>query len=201
MTRKRRADDHPTHDMGTSMRMYRWPWLIVCATLASVGGTVVLIMSSSVVVLLFLAVVGVVLMLIMVASSPYALSVCARWMRGASTPSTPPPAAWTPGFVCLAPGWTPPQPGPELHRLRTEELCQAWCASYLVLLERSSGTEPTAMLATVEERQRYLDEFERRNAAGLAAWLASGARVASNPLPYLVANRTDCPVLIWKDLT
>jgi hypothetical protein len=57
------------------------------------------------------------------------------------------------------------------------------------------------VLATVEERQSYLDELERRNATGLAAWLASGARVASNPLPYLVVNRTEPPVINWEELT
>ena len=80
-------------------------------------------------------------------------------------------------------------------------MCQACCASYLVLLEQSSGPQPKAVLATVEERQSYLDELERRNATGLAAWLASGARVASNPLPYLVVNRTDPPAINWEELT
>ena len=37
----------------------------------------------------------------------------------------------------------------------------------------------------VEERGGYLDELERRNPAAFAAWLASGATAAGNPLPYL----------------
>ena len=57
------------------------------------------------------------------------------------------------------------------------------------------------MLATVEERQRYLDEIERRNAEGFMSWLASSARVASNPLPYLVANRRVRSVINWDELT
>jgi hypothetical protein len=39
------------------------------------------------------------LMLIVAASSPYALSAYARWMRSTSTSSTAPLAAWAPGFV------------------------------------------------------------------------------------------------------
>jgi hypothetical protein len=251
MTRNRRSGDHATHDMRTSMRVYRFGWLVVCAALTAVGVTIVLILSPAVLVFLFLvfAVVGVVLMvvgagehgnptrrgrtrrvltaalvvgttppayvglavvlgagvfllmLIVVASSPYALRAYARWLRVASTASKTSLPAWAPGYVHSIPEWAPPQLGPDLHRLTTEDLCQAWCASYLVLVERSSGTANKAMLATVEERQRYLDELERRNATGLAAWLASGARVASNPLPYLCGNHPGRPVIDWDELT
>lgn len=142
------------------------------------------------------------LVLIVAASSPHALSFYARWLRNDSTAaSTTALAAWAPGCVLSDPGWSPAQRDPEPHRMSMEELCQAWCASYRVLLEQSSGPQPKAVLATVEERQSYLDELERRNATGLAAWLASGARVASNPLPYLVVNRTDPPAINWEELT
>ena len=146
------------------------------------------------------------LMLIVAASSPYALSAYARWMRStstssASTSSAAQLAAWAPGFVAPLPGWAPPQLGPDLDLLSTEELCQAWCSSYLVLSERFLRRDTRATLATVEERQRYLDEFERRNSTGLTAWLASGARVASNPLPYLAKSYAERPVINWDDLT
>lgn len=253
MTPKRQPDDRPTHDMGTSMRVYRWAWLLVCATLVAVGVTVVLFMSAAVLVFLFLsfAAVGVVLtlaeageasaaqmsrarrvvsggllagtlapayvglavvlsagvflmVLLFAASSPYAVSAYARWMRGDSTsPAAPkvPPAARAPRFSASAPGWAPPPRSPELSRLSIEDLCQAWCASYLLLMERSAGTTTNALIATVQERQSYLDELERRNAAGLAAWLASGARVASNPLPYFGRDRVDRAAINWDDLT
>jgi hypothetical protein len=70
-----------------------------------------------------------------------------------------------------------------------------------VLSERFLRRDTRATLATVEERQRYLDEFERRNSTGLTAWLASGARVASNPLPYLAKSYAERPVINWDDLT
>jgi len=38
----------------------------------------------------------------------------------------------------------------------------------------------------VEQRQLYLDEFERRNPTGLAEWLASGARAAGDPTRFIM---------------
>lgn len=232
------------------MRVYRWAWLFVCATLGSVGVTVVLIASPALLVSLFLgfatlgvvvtlagagespvaqvgrarrvvsaglvlgttapACVGLVILLsvgallvvlVVAASSPYAVSAYAQWMRDDSTSSTAPPEVWAPGCVSSASGWAPPPVRPEIHRLSTEKLCQAWCASYLVLMERSARTATSEVLATVQERQRYLDELERRDAAGLAAWFASGARVASNPLPYFAQGRAHRATIDWDDLT
>ena len=138
---------------------------------------------------------------VVAATAPSAMSLYARWLRAATTPPNMSIAAWAPGLVSPVPEWAPPQVRPDLDLLSTEELCQAWCASYLVLKDRSSRREAKATLATVQERQRYLDELERRNTTGLTAWLASGARVASNPLPYLVENRTERPAINWDELT
>ena len=46
-------------------------------------------------------------------------------------------------------------------------------------------------------RERYLDEFERRNRSGFATWLASGPLASASPLPYLVG----VPTINWDDLT
>lgn len=144
--------------------------------------------------------------LAVVVSSPYAVGAYVRWMYSAPASTAMPVAGWASGVLYPtglaypAPGWAPPQVGPDLRRLSTDELCQAWCASYLVLVDRSSGSVTKAFLATVEERQSYLDEFERRNAAGLASWLASDARVASNPLPYLVDDRAGRSAINWDEL-
>lgn len=45
---------------------------------------------------------------------------------------------------------------------------------------------PETHLRVVQQRQLYLDELERRNPAGLAAWLASGARAAGDPTRFIV---------------
>jgi len=54
---------------------------------------------------------------------------------------------------------------------------------------------------TVEERQRYLDEFERRNSKGLRVWLASGNPTSGDPHAYLVEGWADLPVVDWDELT
>ena len=47
----------------------------------------------------------------------------------------------------------------------------------------------------------YLDELERRNASGFAAWLASGPQAAGDPLPYLTADHIDVQAVDWDELT
>ena len=64
-----------------------------------------------------------------------------------------------------------------------DALCLAWRRSY-VDLQRSGSV--TAQLLVVQERQRYLDELERRNPSGLSDWLASGARAAGDPSRFIV---------------
>jgi hypothetical protein len=61
-------------------------------------------------------------------------------------------------------------------------LCLAWRHSY-VLLQRSHSA--ATRIHIVDIRQAYLDELERRNALGLAAWLASGARAAGDPSRFI----------------
>jgi MFS family permease len=66
--------------------------------------------------------------------------------------------------------------------LDDDALCWAWRRSYVVLQRSSSES---TRLHVVEVRQAYLDELERRNAMGLTAWLASGARAAGNPSRFI----------------
>jgi hypothetical protein len=61
-------------------------------------------------------------------------------------------------------------------------LCQAWRRSY-VRLQASRAAE--VRLHVVRLRQLYLDELVRRHPAEVRRWLASGARAAGNPLPFL----------------
>jgi hypothetical protein len=66
--------------------------------------------------------------------------------------------------------------------LDDDALCWAWRHSYVVLQHTHTAA---TRLHVVEVRQAYLDELERRNAMGLAAWLASGARAAGNPSRFI----------------
>lgn len=61
-------------------------------------------------------------------------------------------------------------------------LCLAWRRTYVALQQVCTQR---ATLRVVQRRQELLDELERRNARGFAAWLASGARAAGNPSKYV----------------
>ena len=61
-------------------------------------------------------------------------------------------------------------------------LCRAWRRSFGALHRARSLPE---LVHVVNARQAYLDELERRNPTGLAAWLASGPHAASDPSRYI----------------
>lgn len=67
-----------------------------------------------------------------------------------------------------------------------EELCWAWRCSFAHLIQ-ASGPDAVDHLARL--RGRYLDELERRNPQGFAAWMGSGARAASDPSPFFLSVR------------
>ncbi len=70
----------------------------------------------------------------------------------------------------------------DLRNLTDATLCAAWQSSHGWLKTSRTATEEAAV---AQLRQNYLDELERRDPEGLAAWLASGARAGGNPLPFL----------------
>ncbi|QNE16840.1 hypothetical protein F1D05_01655 [Kribbella qitaiheensis] len=72
--------------------------------------------------------------------------------------------------------------GDELRQQPTLLLCRQWQSSYEAL-----KIEPVASrrLEIVRARARCLDELERRDPAGLQAWLASNASAAGDPARFL----------------
>jgi hypothetical protein len=70
----------------------------------------------------------------------------------------------------------------------TGELCLAWRRSYRVLHDLPPGTEHLAG-ELVRARAALLDELERRDPAGFARWLDTGARAGSDPARFLVDDR------------
>lgn len=70
----------------------------------------------------------------------------------------------------------------ELDNLSDAELCMTWRRSFVWL--EAACVAPERVLV-VQLRQELLDELQRRHPAGVSAWLASGARAAGNPLPFL----------------
>lgn len=78
----------------------------------------------------------------------------------------------------LAAGWMASAP----ESLDEASLCLAWRKTYVALQRvTTQGTK----LRIVQRRQDLLEELERRNAHGFAAWLRSGARAAGDPSRYV----------------
>ncbi|MFJ1761289.1 hypothetical protein ACIOD2_13280 [Amycolatopsis sp. NPDC088138] len=77
---------------------------------------------------------------------------------------------------------TQPPPSRPVAELSTDELCTAWRRSYFQLLV---ARDAPARRSTVQRRQDYLDEIERRDRRGFVRWLDSGARAGGDPAPYL----------------
>ena len=67
--------------------------------------------------------------------------------------------------------------------LTDDELCQAWRTSSSAIAQ--PGTNLTQQAQLVAARQRYLDEFERRDTAAFQQWLAAGPQPDSDPSQYL----------------
>lgn len=142
---------------------------------------------------------GVLLLTVAVlAGSPYAVTTSRHWLRLVRTPSAAQVDAVTRALAHASPDSAPFRPPPELRDLTDAQLCKRWRASY-----RASrrGCSAVKLIAVVAERQMYLDELERRNAGGFAAWLASGPEVAENPLPYLTGAHISPPAFDWDELT
>jgi hypothetical protein len=97
---------------------------------------------------------------------------------GELSKSVRPPASWD--DIVLTERFT--ETPTDLASLDDDALCLAWRRSFLLLKSSRSASDH---LSIVEQRQRYLDELQRRSSDGLAAWLASGARASGNPRPYL----------------
>ncbi|MFG1814476.1 hypothetical protein ACGFIF_11975 [Kribbella sp. NPDC049174] len=124
---------------------------------------------------------GVLVVLLLAATSPALTSlVRSRRPTQGDAPAAPPPVRRVP-TTSFADG-SAEAPARELSSLDDEALCLAWRRSFVLLEDARSAM---ARLSVVEQRQRYLDELDRRSPEGLAAWLASGARASGNPLPYV----------------
>jgi hypothetical protein len=146
------------------------------------------------------------LLAITAGGSPYAIRYCLHWLaqhahspdpplqpdqlRGDCSPGAEPepmsatePLAWL-GEPPVAPSSLSDN---EPKSLSDNDLCLAWRTSYSAL---QRATSPSQRLRIVEDRRAYLDELERRNAHGMAAWLASGARAAGDPSRFVLGDST-----------
>jgi hypothetical protein len=164
---------------------------------AAVGGLVtvaaigmgVLLGAGSALMLLFLGVGG----------SPTVISSCRRRLGQSGSDVPPAQPSERSGQTVEA---TAAEAGDDAQSgtqsLTDAQLCTAWRVSFSAL--EKARTEQQR-LRIVEERQDCLDELERRNPHGLAAWLASGARAAGDPTRFVVGDRSAASASIdWDGL-
>lgn len=122
------------------------------------------------------------------APAVYAAVATRLGLRGSDRPAgTIAEDALSPHHVTGMPAQAgPPADDPPLvvpDTMTDTDLCQAWRSSF-VALERAESVESRAR--AVRLRALYLDVLERRAGAAVHAWLASGARAASDPGRYLL---------------
>jgi hypothetical protein len=131
--------------------------------------------------------------------SPAVLSALRRRVRSVPRPSSRRLELLTKAFSYADPGYvvvlTPPAAP---CAFTDEQLSRVWQASSRTLRRRTS---PAQKVAVVEERQSYLEEFERRNPSGFEAWLASGPGASADLMPYLSKDGPGHAPINWDELT
>jgi hypothetical protein len=131
------------------------------------------------------------------ASSPSAVRKYGRWLRSVPAPSAAQLDAFARVFA-VDMGYVGVQLPPDPRALTDEELCHRWRASCQYLRRRPSAAQ---LVREVEQRQSYLDEFERRYPSACAAWLTSGAGTLDYLTPYVFGGRVDHATINWDELT
>jgi hypothetical protein len=165
------------------------------ATRAMVGGTVAVALVG------FAALLGqrvALLAFVVLVTSPPAARACGRWLRSIPTPSADQLDAIARAFANAGMGYAGNQPEPDPRELTDDELSQRWRASCLYLRRRPSTAQ---VIRSAEQRQIYLDEFERRYPGAFAAWLTSGAETLDYLTSSAVRSRDDHARINWDELT
>lgn len=137
------------------------------------------------------------LTMVLVGTSPLVLSAVGRWLRARWNSPRRHLDVMAGVFAGAGWGFEPVQPVDDPCLLTDEQLCAAWRASTETLRECPSEQQRRV----VARRQRYLDEFARRNPKGLRAWLASSDTTSVDPREFLLAAWTDAPSFDWDELT
>ncbi len=96
------------------------------------------------------------------------------------------------------PMFVPWEPTLDLHLLTDDQLGHAWRCSSLAV---SSPTDRRDLMRAVDERQRYLEELERRQPGLLGAWLACQVDTPGDVLPVESASRLERCSIDWDALT
>ncbi len=95
------------------------------------------------------------------------------------------------------PLYVPWEPTLDLHLLTDDKLGHAWRCSGVAV---SSSTDKRDLMCAIDQRQRYLDELERRQPGLLGAWLASRLDAADDVLAVGTASRLEPHSIDWDEL-
>jgi hypothetical protein len=106
------------------------------------------------------------------------LGASALWLVILLGLTSPPVVQWCSGMWGL--GTVPGRR--DVPDRSTADLCRQWRDSYEALRHARTDAQ---RLRIVMERQRCLDELDRRDPEGLQAWLASAASAAGDPARFL----------------
>jgi hypothetical protein len=140
-------------------------------------------------------------------SSPAAVRAVHGWLRSVRCLSAPRLEALTRAFyyaefasaLAHVPAYVNvPMPPTDPQALTDEQLSRSWQTSAWAMRRRISTAQKVAL---VEERHIYLEEFERRNPSGFAAWLTSGSGAADELMPYLRNGGPEHATINWDELT
>ena len=141
---------------------------------------------------------GLLTAVLVAATSPGSLRACRRGLGSLPRPTSAQLDALARSMAYANPTFVSFELTFDLRLLTDDQLCNAWSNSEAAVRRTSS---PHVFSAAVEERGRYLDEFERRQPGLLRAWLASDAGSPGGPLPFATASRLESPPIDWDELT
>ena len=142
--------------------------------------------------------IGVLMAILVAATSPRAVRACRRGLGSLPRPTEAQLDALTRSLAYTNPMFVPFELTFDLRLLTDDQLGNAWRNSQTAV---SSPSSPRALLRAVEERGRYLDEFERRQPSLLRAWLVSDAEEPDSLLRHTAASRPVPPTIDWDELT
>jgi hypothetical protein len=140
---------------------------------------------------------GLLVAVLLAATSPSSFRACRRGLGALRRPTAAQVDALARSLACMNPMYVPFELTFDLRLLTDRQLANAWRNSEAAV---TSPSGPRAALRAVEERGRYLDEFERRQPSLLRAWLASDAGAPDGPLPFATASRPQSPTIDWDEL-
>jgi hypothetical protein len=95
------------------------------------------------------------------------------------------------------PMFVPWEPTLELQLLTDDQLGHAWRCSGVAV---SSPADKRDLMRAIDERQRYLEELERRQPGLLGTWLACQVDTPGDVLPAATASRLERHSIDWDEL-